>query len=794
MKHKSEARNHLESFCQMVKTQFNRSVKIIRSDQGKEFMMSKFFNEHGILHQMSCVETPQQNARVERKHQHILNVARALQFQASLPLSFWSDCILHSVYLINRMPTPVLKNLSPYEKLYNAPAPLDTLKVFGCLCYASTLAHNRTKFQPRAKQCVFLGLPPGIKGYKVMDLHTHQVFMSRDVVFYESIFPFYNVNSLASPQSQFDPPVIYQESDHRLPHAESSQSVDQSSPPSSHSTVPSSLCFSQDVSTDELLELDAETCTEVQSADAADVVDTTGPSDPPLRRSTRPKRPPIHLQDYHLDCSVSKHAIASVVSYNGLSESYRTYALAILTTPEPSSYSAAVKDLCWRKAMEEELSALDSNQTWDVVPLPSGKRAVGCKWVFKTKLRSDGTIERHKARLVAKGFTQVYGVDFLDTFSPVAKINSVKSLLAVASVQGWHLQQMDVSNAFLHGELEEEVYMQIPPGLTAQPGMCCKLKKSLYGLKQASRQWFAKLTQSLLVHGFRQSSADYSLFLKGEGNQLVVLLVYVDDIILAGSSLHEIDIVKAHLQLNFKIKDLGSLKYFLGLEIARSSDGIAVNQRKYCIELLTEAGFLECKSTKSPMDPNLRLSAKEGEKLDDPGPYRQLVGKLHYLTITRPDIAFAVQQLSQFQSEPHNGHLMAAQRILRYLKLAPGQGLFYKSDNELTLQGYCDSDWATCPDTRRSITGYCTYLGSSLITWKSKKQTTVSRSSSEAEYRALAHLSCEIQWLTVLLKELGVNVPLPVSIHCDNRSAIHIAENPVFHERTKHIEIDCHVT
>ncbi|CAN1754083.1 Retrovirus-related Pol polyprotein from transposon TNT 1-94 [Linum perenne] len=786
MKHKSESRNYLESFCLMVKNQFGRTVKVIRSDQGKEFLMTKFFSDHGILHQMSCVETPQQNARVERKHQHILNVARALQFQAGLPLPFWSDCVLHAVYLINRMPTPILNKHSPYEKLHGSSAILDNLKVFGCLCYASTLSQHRTKFQPRARQCVFLGMPSGIKGYKVMDLHTNQTFVSRDVIFYESIFPFKDVSSSALPQSQSIPPMIYQESDHRLPPAELSQSVDHSSPPLSCPAVPNSSCFPQDVLTDDAVELEADTHIEAPDDGVSD--------DPPPRRSTRARNIPVHLKDYHLDCSITRHSLASVVSYAHLSDSYRDYALAVVVTQEPNSYSEAVKDLCWRTAMEEELSALDANQTWDIVPLPSGKKPVGCRWVYKIKLRSDGTIERHKARLVAKGFTQVYGIDFLDTFSPVAKINSVKSLLAVASAKQWHLQQMDVSNAFLHGELEEEVYMQIPPGLSVQHGMCCRLKKSLYGLKQASRQWFAKLTQSLLDHGFRQSSADYSLFIKGEDDHMVILLVYVDDIILASASQDEIDMVKLYLQSNFKIKDLGDLKFFLGLEVARSKSGIVVNQRKYCIELLNEAGFLECKSTKSPMDPNTRLSAEQGDKLENPGLYRQLVGKLHYLTITRPDIAFAVQQLSQYQSEPCVGHLQAAQRILRYLKSSPGQGLFYKSDNELVLQGFCDSDWATCPDTRRSITGYCTYLGSSLVTWKSKKQTTVSRSSSEAEYRALAHLVCEIQWLTVLLADLGVKVMTPVNIYCDNRSAIHIAENPVFHERTKHIEIDCHVT
>ncbi|CAI0405618.1 unnamed protein product [Linum tenue] len=464
---------------------------------------------------------------------------------------------------------------------------------------------------------------------------------------------------------------------------------------------------------------------------------------------------------------------------------------------EPTTYQEAVKFEHWRRAMREEQDALEENHTWDVVPLPKNKRAIGNKWVYKDKYRPDGTLERHKARLVAKGFTQVYGIDFLDTYSPVAKINSVKALLAVAASKGWFLDQMDVSNAFLHGDLEEEVYMVLPPGdprANSPENLVCRLRKSLYGLKQASRQWFAKLTSSLLKHGFSQSVSDYSLFTKWVHGRIVVLLVYVDDIILGGDDRGDIEEVKKFLSHNFKIKDLGCLKFFLGLEISRNSEGIAVCQRKYCLELLRDTGYLEAKHCKSPLDPKVKLRAKQGKPLDDPELYRRLIGRLHYLTTTRPDLTFPMQQLSQFQKEPYTEHLQAAYRVLRYIKGAPGQGIFFKSDSSLKLTGYSDSDWASCPDSRRSVSGYCTFLGSSLITWKAKKQTTVSRSSSEAEYRALAHLVCEIQWLKGLLAELSVQVQLPIAVFCDNKSAIHIAENPVFHERTKHIEIDVHVT
>ncbi|CAL1360644.1 unnamed protein product [Linum trigynum] len=797
MHSKAETRELLQGFCQLVNTQFAKQVKTIRSGQGKEFHMTEFYRIHGIEHQTSCVETPQQNGRVERKHQHILNVARALRFQSGIPLKFWSDCILHSVYLINRMPTPLLQNKSPFEMLFNRPPLLQNLRVFGCLSYATTLPQGRTKFQPRARQSIFLGFPSGVKGYKLFDLHDHHVFISRNVTFYEDILPFKTIPDSPPPLSTIPhsspllaphsiPTPIPNTSDnltsrgaHPVPAADDVQIAhDTNSCPDDQDNVDVHLSgFNDGENVEEQLEL------EVQAEYEGRPI-----------RVNRGKLP-AKLDDYYVG-SVSRYPMSDYLGYDQLAPKDKHYALSLIAEVEPSSYQEAAKSEVWNKAMNEEREALELNQTWEVVPLPKGKRAIGCKWVYTIKMRPDGRIERRKARLVAKGFTQIHGIDFLDTYSPVAKINSVKALLAVAASKGWVLEQMDVSNAFLHGDLEEEVHMQLPPGdprAGSKDNLVCKLKKSLYGLKQASRQWFAKLTSSLLQHGFSQSASDYSLFTKWVHGRIVVLLVYVDDIILGGADKKDIEEVKLFLSRQFKIKDLGSLKYFLGLEITRNSEGIAVCQRKYCLDLLEDTGYLDAKDCKSPLDPKVKLKAKQVKPLDDPEVYRRLIGRLHYLTTTRPDLTFPMQQLSQFQKEPYTDHLQAAFRVLRYIKGSPGQGIFFKAEPTLRLIGYSDSDWASCPDSRRSITGYCTFLGSSLITWKSKKQTTVSRSSSEAEYRALAHLGCEVQWLKNLLAKLSVEVVLPISVFCDNRSAIHIAENPVFHERTKHIEIDVHV-
>jgi hypothetical protein len=323
------------------------------------------------------------------------------------------------------------------------------------------------------------------------------------------------------------------------------------------------------------------------------------------------------------------------MSYSHISPAYKVFIASLQTVPIPSDWKVAKQDPKWKAAMKEELLALQKNQTWELVSLPSGKRAVGCKWVFTVKQSPEGKVERYKARLVAKGYSQTYGIDYDETFAPVAKMSTVRMLISCAANFGWPLHQLDVKNAFLYGDLQEEVYMEIPPGFMNKQtsGKVCKLKKSLYGLKQSPRAWFYRFRRAICGMGYTQCNGDHTVFYKHKESRITILAVYVDDIVITGDDTQEIARLKGNLGKAFEVKDLGQLRYFLGIEIARSTKGIVLSQRKYVLDSLTETGMLGCRSIASPIDRNHRLCAESGDPVDKEA-YQRLVGRFIYLCHT----------------------------------------------------------------------------------------------------------------------------------------------------------------
>ena len=499
---------------------------------------------------------------------------------------------------------------------------------------------------------------------------------------------------------------------------------------------------------------------------------------PTSSRPIRDKYPPSYLNIY--DCPT-------------INKPPHSHDALLISIEEPKTLKTALKYTNWRTAMHEEIDALHQNNTWSLVPRPPGANVVGSKWIFRTKMKEDGTIDRFKARLVAKGYTQIPGLDFGETFSPVVKAPTIRVILSLAVRFKWPLKQLDVKNAFLHGTLNECVYMEQPSGFvhSQYPDHVCLLHKSLYGLKQAPRAWFDKLSTCLISIGFTCSKADSSLFIYRHDTNFIILLVYVDDVIITGNNSTFISGLIQRLNKDFALKDLGHLHYFLGLEVRYFSGGITISQTKYARDLLEKAKMLEASKISTPIaQKDIELS--DDHESVDSTEYRRLCGSLQYLTYTRPDITHAVNVVCQHFQNPTKKDMRAVKHILRYIKGTLTHGLRYLSQSSLTLNAFCDADWAGCPTTRRSTTGYSIFLGSNCISWASKKQPTVSRSSTEAEYRSLATTAAELTWLQHLLHDLNIKLERRPLLLCDNKSAIHLAHNPVFHARTKHIEIDYH--
>jgi histone deacetylase 1/2 len=387
---------------------------------------------------------------------------------------------------------------------------------------------------------------------------------------------------------------------------------------------------------------------------------------------------------------------------------------AASSVSEPRDLHDALRSVHWKEAMDSEYSALLKNGTWSLVPPRSGVNVIDSKWVFKVKTNPDGSIERYKARLVAKGFRQRYGLDYEDTFSPVVKPTTIRLLLSLAVSRRWHLRQLDIQNAFLNGVLEEEVFMRQPPGFEdpTHPSYLCRLQKAIYGLKQAPRAWHARLSSVLGSLGFRASTADTSLFIFSRAALTMFLLVYVDDIIVISSSSSATDRLIVAMRSAFAVKDLGALQYFLGIEVHHTSSGdLVLSQKKYAMDILQRANMLKCTPAVTPMTVVDKLSAYEGDLLSDADAtrYRSIVGGLQYLTLTRPDISFAVNKVCQYLHAPRIPHWTAVKRILRFIKLTVSHGMTLRRTSDTLLSAFSDADWAGNIDDRRSRGGYAIF-------------------------------------------------------------------------------------
>lgn len=389
---------------------------------------------------------------------------------------------------------------------------------------------------------------------------------------------------------------------------------------------------------------------------------------------------------------------------------------------EPSTITQALKISHWRDACSAEFNALMNNGTWTLVPRDTHTNLVSCKWLFRIKRNSDGSVARYKARLVAKGFTQTPGLDFKETFAPVVKPQTIKVVLTIALEQGWSLHQMDVNNAFLQGKLYENVYMQQPSGFIHSefPNHVCKLQKSIYGLRQAPRAWHESLKNFVISVGFSTSLSDPSLFTYNKDGVRAFLLIYVDDLLLTGNNTSFLNQFMTELSKKNSLKQLGFSHYFLGIELIPIKTGLFLSQHGYIRDLLHKFNMTGAKTTTTPLCMTTPLKLEDGSAPADSKMFRSIIGALQYITLTRPDLSFAVNKLSQFMHQPTELHVQQLKRVLRYLKFTINHGLKLTKPIHPKLQAYTDADWSGNHDDKTSTSAYIIYLGGNPISWLSK--------------------------------------------------------------------------
>src|SRR5438270_549399 len=759
--HKSEALKCFETYLNEVENKLERKVKTLRTDRGREYLSDQFkelCEKKGIVRQLTMPYTPQQNGVAERRNRTLMDMVRCMMAQASLPISFWGDALLTAAYLLNRVPSKSVE-LTPYELWTGSKPTLGHLRPWGCTAYVHFTSHPHGKLGPRAKKCIFLRYPKGSKGYVFLgenDDGTRTELESRNVNFLEKEFP-----SIGETSKDIE---FFEEEDERAPTQEG---VD----PSVSGSGESNQGNGDSLDNHE------------PSKDAHDTP-MTETQDP--RRSQRGKIP----RRYHI---IGGDVAMTAGSY--------------LDDVETMSYKHALSlpNACkWKEAMREEMESMWTNQVWDLVDLPTGRKAIGNKWVLKIKRNSNGSIERYKARLVAKGYTQREGIDYEETFSRVVRFASLRAILAIVAKLDLELVQMDIKTAFLHGELDEEIFMDQPEGFRSegQESKVCRLKRSIYGLKQSSRQWYLRFHRAVLTYGFTMIEQDHCVYLKRSKVGFLILTLYVDDILMASNDKKLISETKVWLSSQFDMKDMGKAAYVLGVKILRdrSRRTLGLSQETYVRKVLERFNMSKAKPIDTPVIKNHDLSLKDCPKTPADKakmasvPYASAIGSLMYAMVcTRPDLAYAVGLLSWFQSDLGIPHWNAVKKVLRYLVGTTNYTLCY-GGSDLRLQGYTDADWAGDLDERKSTSAFVFMLNGGAISWRSKKQEMIALSMMEAEYIAAAAAVQEVVWLRSLLISLEVvpHADDPITLHSDSMSAIDYSKDSKFHGRTKHIEIKYH--
>jgi hypothetical protein len=676
---------------------------------------------------------------------------------AKLPTSFWAEAINTSNYLRNITPTRICGETVPKELWSGWKPSVSFLKVFGCRVYAHIPKQKRKgKLDQRAYIGIMMGYANNRKAYRVWDSKKKEMLETRDVYFDESVFD--GITEGDQQSSDFVEIFIPDK-----PRKET-QSDQEDSDDDPESDVEVNLNQEDDWDTD-------------QDIDKEEQVDS--------RYLLRERTDRVKPVKYTATARAGDHQDR---------------------TEEPRNYKDALKSKDadkWKLAIQNEVDSLTEKGVWKIVDRPRDRKAIGYKWIFKIKHNADGSIDKYKARLVAQGFTQRYGIDYDETYSPVSSMSSFRLLYAIAIKKGWQVEQMDVRTAYLNGKLEEDIYMEVPEGFSdhGDKNKVCHLERSIYGLKQSGRCWNTELNTRLTDCGWKRSRKDSCVYYQHSLDGMAFLIVYVDDLVLIAETSQGMEKIKDEIKARLEVTEMGELKFYLKLAARRDEEGNAyLSQKQYIKEILEKYGMQDCKPAATALDASMKLKKNVGElaieerKIMEQVPYRQAVGSLQYLVQgTRPDIAFAVSKFGQYTENPGVQHWGALKHVLRYLKRTMNMELTISKD-DLKLEAYCDSDWASCIDERKSQTGYVIMIGATPVIWKSVKQKCVSLSTQEAEFIALTECAKEVLWVSHLLAEIGLEncYQFPIKVFCDNQAAMVLASRPTLTNRSKHVDLKYH--
>lgn len=751
LKSKSEVESKFAEFIAWAENQFERKIKVFRTDNGLEFCNKRteaVCVKNGIQHQRTVVYTPQQNGVAERMNRTIVERGRCLIFDAGLDKTYWAEAANMAVFLINRSVCSILVDKTPEEVWTGNKVDLTNLKLFGSPVMVHIPKQTRKKWDKKSHKLIFVGLDDNRKGFRCIDSVTKKLFISRDVIFVEKV-----TDEVDEKSKEKFVSVRVENEDEATENPNLDQSVVVIEDSSSSDIENSSYESFDDVLRDPDYE----------------------PNESELNQTS------MFTRQRYLN-----HFVSSLNVEHSDDEP--------LTVNEAVLSRDAHK---WKAAMKDEMNSLDENNTFDLVDLPIGRKPVKTKWIFKIKRDGAGNVVRHKARLVAKGCSQKFGIDYVETYSPVVRYASLRFLIALAVKNGLHIDQMDAVTAFMQGDLMEEIYIEQPEGFEDGSTKVCKLNRAINGLKQSGRVWNIKLVKALKSFGLNQSKLDPCVFYKKSLDLL--LAIWVDDIFIFWKDGNILNKLKNSLSAAFKMKDLGKANNCVGIHITYDEDGICLDQSTYIKDVLKRFKMEDCKPVSTPSDTNQKLSItstanEEGdEDITGSVPYQQLVGCLLFLAQgTRPDIAFAVNDVSRFNNNHRTTHWKAVKRILRYIKGTIDLKIHYTKNGNKNLVGYTDSDWASDLDKRRSCSGHFFKLSNGAVSWYSRRQQTVALSSTEAEYMSMASCIQESIWLKQFGSELDNSLHKSVQIYCDNQSAIDLATSDGYRQRTKHIDIRHH--